>query len=286
MARMYPERLPRILTDDPMRAAEARVYSRLGDSLDDGFTVMHGVPYLVEGKDGHRHDGEVDFLVGHADLGLLVLEVKGGGIAHDGVAGRWTSRDRTGAVHEIKDPIDQARRHKHDLLRWLKALPGWSRRWVPMTHGAVFPDSARPAGDLGPDAPLSILGFAEDMECLGGWTRALLEQEGRGAGGSEHVPGAAAGGRAAGLGKAGLEEVVRRLAPRFQLPMPLGPALKEDQRRIVELTEQQFRILNQLARMPRVVISGRAGRRRGAWRSSAGGRSPGSCEGDAYLTFR
>jgi hypothetical protein len=59
--------------------------------------------------------------------------------------------------------------------------------------------------------------------------------------------------------------------------MPLGPALKEDQRRIVELTEQKFRILNQLARMPRVVISGGAGRGRSAWRSSAGGRSPGSC---------
>jgi len=128
-----------------------------------------------------------------------------------------------------------------------------------MTHGALFPDSARPITDLGPDAPLTILGFAEDMEHLGDWTRALLEQDGRGAGRSEHGPGAAAGGRAAGPGKAALEELVRRLAPRFQLPMPLGPALREDQRRIVELTEQQFRILNQLARMPRVVISGGAG---------------------------
>ena len=61
----------------------------------------------------------------------------------------------------------------------LKALPGWSRHRVPMTHGALFPDSARSATDLGPDAPLSILGFAEDMECLGDWTRALFEQEGR-----------------------------------------------------------------------------------------------------------
>jgi len=42
--------------------------------------------------------------------------------------------------------------------------------------------------------------------------------------------------------------------------MPPGPALREDQRRIVELTEQQFRILNQLARMPRVAISGGAGK--------------------------
>jgi len=162
-----------------------------------------------------------------------------------------------------------------------------------MTHGALFPDSARPATDLGPDAPLSILGFAEDMECLGDRTRALLEQEGRGAGRSEHGTGAAAGGRAAGPGKTALEELVRRPAPRFQLPMPLGPALREDQRRIVELTEQQFRILNQLARMPRVVISGAAGTRRSAWRRPAGGRfrpastgrSPGSC-GRAPTTGR
>jgi hypothetical protein len=109
------------------------------------------------------------------------------------------------------------------------------------------------------------------MEHLGDWTRALLEQEGRDAGRSGHGPGAAAGGRAVGLGKAALEELVRRLAPRFQLPMPLGPALREDQRRIVELTEQQFRVLNQLARNRRVVISGGAGSRRSAWRPPAGG---------------
>ena len=71
----------------------------------------------------------------------------------------------------------------------------------------MFDDSARPATDLGPDAPLSILGFAEDMEHLGDWTRALLEQEGRGAGPAGHGPGAAAGGRAAEPGKAALEEL-------------------------------------------------------------------------------
>jgi len=81
-----------------------------------------------------------------------------------------------------------------------------------MTHGALSPDSARPATDLGPDAPLSI---------LGDWTRALLEQEGRGIGRSGHGPGAAAGGRAAGPGK----------------------AAREDQRRIVELTEQANRTM-------------------------------------------
>jgi hypothetical protein len=244
MARMYPERLPRLLTDDPLRSAEARVYARLGEGLDDDFTVMHGVSYLVDGNDGHRHDGEIDFLVGHADQGLLVIEVKGGGIAHDTAAGTWTSRDRSGAVHPIKDPIDQARRHKYDLSHWMKELPGWARRRVPMTHAALFPDSARPPRDLGPDAPLSILGFAEDMEYLGDWTRGLLAGQAGGAG---------------EFGAAALEELVRRLAPRFQLRMPLGPALREDERRLVELTEQQFHVLSQLARMPRVIISGGAG---------------------------
>ena len=81
MARMFPERLPRSLTDDPKRQADVRVYARLRDTLDDHYVVLQGVPYLVEDRQPRYRDGEIDFLVDHPALGLLMIEVKGGGIA-------------------------------------------------------------------------------------------------------------------------------------------------------------------------------------------------------------
>ena len=49
--------------------------------------------------DGVVREGEADFLLLHPDLGMLVLEVKGGRIAFDGRTEEWTSTARDGAVH-------------------------------------------------------------------------------------------------------------------------------------------------------------------------------------------
>lgn len=62
---------------------------------------------------------------------MLVVEVKGGGVAYDPSSGRWASVDRNGVRHDIKDPFRQATAEKHALIqillndaRWRKAQPG------------------------------------------------------------------------------------------------------------------------------------------------------------------
>jgi hypothetical protein len=85
---MYPEHLRQSVLDDPQKKAEVTVSYTLS-KLGDPFLVFHSVKWQVRRKSGFVQDGEVDFLVIHPSMGILVIEVKGGGISY--VA--WTKQD-------------------------------------------------------------------------------------------------------------------------------------------------------------------------------------------------
>jgi hypothetical protein len=247
MARMLPDRVPRDVADDPLRSAERRVYERLAATLDDEFTVFGWVPWLREGEGGGLAEGEADFVLAHERDGLLVVEIKGGCIRRDGRTGRWWSRDRAGREHEIQNPGQQARRNMHSVLNKLRGIPGQERRWIPAGHAIVLPDCQRPECDLALDVPLAICAFGEDMANLGprlrlvlrGWRRESQSQ--------------------AGLGADGLAALESLVAGSFELRAPLGPVLREEDRSILQLTEDQYRVLDGLAANPRVRVSGGAG---------------------------
>lgn len=81
------------------------------------WTVLHHVTWQCK-RGGRQGDGEADFVVIHPSKGILVIEVKGGGIEVE--AGRWFTIDRYGDRHSIKNPYDQAVSSKHVLLAWLR----------------------------------------------------------------------------------------------------------------------------------------------------------------------
>jgi len=104
MALMYPTSLP----DDVASAAERRLFRLFQAQLPDDFVVLHSVKWLVRERRFDR-DGEADFLIVHPDLGILVLEVKGGGVRVDDQSGTWSTVDRHGEEHVLKrSPFDQA----------------------------------------------------------------------------------------------------------------------------------------------------------------------------------
>lgn len=123
MARLFPERLPLSVRNELLRAAECSVYEKLS-AFPDSFTVFYNVSWLGR-SDAGAQDGEADFVVAHPERGLLVLEVKGSGIAYDALSGKWTSTNRLGETVAIKDPVEQTRCSKHALLRTLQDMPGW-----------------------------------------------------------------------------------------------------------------------------------------------------------------
>ncbi|MHB8800279.1 MAG: nuclease-related domain-containing protein [Thermoanaerobaculia bacterium] len=138
-------------------------------SLRDDFRIYHRKSwYSFDGLDGSREgvcEGEADFLVLHPDLGMLVLEVKGGRIAFDGRTGAWTSTARDGTVHGIKDPFLQAQRSVKAIAAKAAALSFEGQAMPEFVHGhaVVFPDCDFTAGAGGVSAPRELVIDAGDL---------------------------------------------------------------------------------------------------------------------------
>ena len=107
MARMYPDKPLGTTASN----AERKVFYALKDLLSDDYTVLHSVPvYLKENQGGKMLNGELDFLILHPEKGMLIVEVKGGGISRDASTGRWSTIDSKGETHTIKDPFEQGKK--------------------------------------------------------------------------------------------------------------------------------------------------------------------------------
>jgi len=248
MAVMWPRKLPAYITSDILRSTECRVYKQLQQVLEDPFVVFYSRPWLGLTHLGEEKDGECDFLIAHPDLGILAIEVKGGAVAYNPKEGSWTSRDRWEIVHKIKNPVSQARSSKHQILKKLQISTAWKSRRIRARHGIILPDSECPEGDLGADMPLSIFCFIDDFEKdLRGWIQDRFGEI------DELSP------REHPLGHDGLRALEGLLAQPFQLHVPNGKILVDDDSEIETLTHQQFHILTAIQDIPRAAISGGAG---------------------------
>lgn len=246
-ARLYPDPIPEAIRADPHRSAERRVCEALVAQLDERCRVFFGVPWLVYGPDGRMREGEVDLVVLDPRKGLLCLEVKGGQIARDGQTGRWTSRDRSGVTHEIKDPVPQAVRSKYALIEKIRGHPRWKGVRLPLAHAVAFPDCSAPATALAPDCPPELVIAGEQLPHLADRIADTF-----------HVF-AGADARSAPLDTQAVEVITSVLAPTFTLRSPLGLLLAEEDRQILALDEGQFRLLNAAAGLRRVAVRGGAG---------------------------
>ena len=247
MATMFPTPLPAAVAADAGREAERRVYDALARLLDPEHAVFYSVAWLTRATGPAARDGEADFVIAHSDLGVLVLEVKGGQIGHDQMTGEWHSTDRHDHRHPIRDPFAQATSSHHALEAKLKEHPVIRRFYVRIGHGVVFPDSANPHRPLTPNAEPAITIFAEDLDHIDACVRRMFDYW------------AGSMSRALAPAPGFVQAVTDLLAPRFELPRSLGATIKGDDRELLRLTEDQFRVLDMLSRQRRVAVSGGAG---------------------------
>lgn len=244
MARMCPDEL----LEQPESAAEAWLFAVLKRRLPADFTVLHGVRWLARRPRRGVTDGEADFLVIHGDWGILVLEVKGGGIRREGTTGRWYSTNRDGVENEIKDPFAQAQRSMYALRDKLADAPTTNPFQYPLARAVWLPDCRVPSGHLGPDIPRELV---LDMDDLGDPTRAVERAFAHQLGANVGItpdPGD------------GVATVVQLLAPSWTTTAPrLGEVLARETEELQRLTERQFQVLTLLSRQRRAKISGCAG---------------------------
>jgi hypothetical protein len=239
---LWPRQLTAAVRNDPRRGAEMRVYDSLAAQLGSKWAVFYSRPWLGETSTGAEIDGECDFVVAHPDHGVLCIEVKGGGIFYDPENDKWQSRDKHGLRHNIKNPVEQARRSKHELLEKARRERGWPNVFVRFRHGVILPDIEAVPQHLGADKPRELFATRPDLAAISNWVLQRLS------GGTEEA-----------MGAAGIRVLEQLLARPIQLHIPLAFSGADDDQVIQELTPQQFHILSAFEELRRVAVGGGAG---------------------------
>lgn len=135
-------------------ASEALVWSTLREQLRDGDVMLHGVRF----SDPRAGDVEADILLLLPDLGAVVIEVKGGQVSY--ADGQWHTS--YGGISRRIHPIDQARRAKHAVRRFLDRQPGWPYGYLRTEWMVAFPYTPVD-GDLGPEGRRDLILGSEDL---------------------------------------------------------------------------------------------------------------------------
>jgi hypothetical protein len=236
MAKMFPENL----RSDVKSNAEKFLYKAFQEQLSDSFTVFHQVRWQVRNISNGARDGEADFVIACPNLGILVLEVKGGKISYNSKTNEWHSNENS-----IKDPFKQACDSKYSLISRFKELSYWKHRWIPIGHAVAFPD-VEVKGMLPLDAPRQIILDCTNLNDLSVWVQTVLKYWC-----GENPP---QNQSRSNFDANSIKELIKVIAP---IPPVLPPHHDDDI--FKTLTEQQNGVLDFLANHRRVAISGCAG---------------------------
>jgi hypothetical protein len=226
-------------------SAERRLYERFLLQLPDEYVVYHSVDWVLAPTEpgGAPEQGECDFLIAHPRDGMLVVEVKGGSLEYEPSTRQWFQKGR-GPRHALsEDPFHQARDELRSLVEILRHQPGWDR-WRPSYgYGVGLPDG-RYDREAHPGAPPEVVIDRKDLARLDDRVRQIMQYW--------HRPGRR-------FGSQGMEALERALGFRVEIRLPLQLRFDEEDRKIVELTNDQMYVLAFVARRRRAAVVGPAG---------------------------
>ena len=110
MAKIYPE----IEEDYHGSYGEFQIFESLKQLPNDWY-IYHSLNWKDRSKNGRITWGEADFVIFNKNYGILVIEVKSGGISFKD--GKWLqTRLDNSEVNEMKNPFNQANRSKYKLI--------------------------------------------------------------------------------------------------------------------------------------------------------------------------
>ena len=171
----------RCLPEQPTFAHESErlVWERLRDTLPGDALLVTNLR-LVDTE----YDHEADLVALLPEVGIVVLEVKGGSVWF----GPRDSRDegephwwQSGSGVRRIDPVEQARRTRYALRDYVEADPRWKKGHVAWMHAVVTPYSSFPPDFAAPDCPRWALHDRDDLADLGARVEetARLGQQGK-----------------------------------------------------------------------------------------------------------
>lgn len=253
MAIMFPDSLPENLTE--YLRGEAKVFNALKTQLDKNWVVFANVSWHNKSDNSKQRDGETDFIVSHPKYGILVLEVKGGmQIVYHPDEDDWKSIDDHMNSHPIKNPYEQARKYKYQVIHELKHTKEFGvydeiHEIVNIGYAVVFPDVSRVSSGTLPSYASSDITLFE-FHLTNQLEKNLIKV-------MKHYSNEMNFDES--LQSLAHNTLKHYLAPQFTLDRSLKLWFADEEEQIIKLTEQQYDLLGFLRFVKQASIYGCAG---------------------------
>ncbi|MHC5746690.1 MAG: nuclease-related domain-containing DEAD/DEAH box helicase [Nostoc sp.] len=236
MAIMIPERLSSTTKSN----AEKKLFQIFAENLSDDYIVFHGawwqhIKYVVQ-------DREADFIIVHPKKGILIAEVKGGTISYDAVNMTWYTNDKQMKI----SPFAQAREIKYKFLDFLSKYDEFKKRDFCIGHCVIFPDVDEVINGLPSEATQEILLLRPQLDNISKCISYIFHY---------YEPSQTK----KILGDERINLIIQLISPSTVFKKYIANDLGEIQQEIIQLTEQQFNILNNLYLQSQSIILGCAG---------------------------
>ncbi len=231
MARMVPKRL---VAGAPR--SETRCWNEL-KKLPDTWTVFSRINYLnTEGE--KRRDGEADFILLNPKVGLLFIEVKGS--EFDKRDDGWFFKTENG-WEKRPDPFEQVRSASHSITKFLKnKIP--SLPHIAFGTAVIFTD-VEVEDDLGPDAKREIIIDCNEIDKIGERVNEITKNFASKSNFSDQD----------------IKNIEDELVKFYRGKINEKQSINQIDGEILDLSEQQYKILDILSQQKRAVIQGVAG---------------------------
>lgn len=225
--------------------SEQKVYKALEEQLPDNWLVIHSLEFIKKTSQYNSHgDREADFVIFAPEYGVLVIEVKGGGVEYDGQTRQWYSIDKDKLRHEIKNPLSQAKDAKYEIRNHLEQR---GKRNILIAHGALFPDISNVNALSNPAIPNNILGGSDKLSNLTTWIVSIFQYW------SGEQP------NYTPLEASGVNIASQLYGKQVTIQQSLASKIETEIEQQIILTNQQKSILRQLKKRKEAIIEGGAG---------------------------
>ena len=252
MARLIPNIDPNTIDLKPERDVAIALVRDLADNC----LIYHSYCWLNPDRDAIGNpllEGEADFLILDPVYGLLVLEVKGGKIAHriEGDTEVYFRKLRGGRERKINHPFKQASKNLHsieDILKLKEGPPYWFGGCY--GYAVVFPDCTLADRNTGRcvlpnDVDPHITFFAEHLGDMNRAVRGAFRKWNRL--------------KSPSVSQAAMKQCREKLRPVFKLIHAPWRDIERNEEQLVKLTDQQQLVITGLRSNNRLAVRGGAG---------------------------
>lgn len=242
MAKMIPNQITR-----ESSSGEKKIFERL-KKLPDDYVVMHSLKMLEHIQ---KVEGEIDFLI-ICPKGILCIEVKGGRVERRN--GMWIFTDRNGNENsKVEGPYEQVSKNMYSLMKYLKGkIYNINISNIQFAYGVAFPDiefdrqeidiETKVTIDINKLEKYDIKTIIDDVYRY--HSEKYFEKYNR----NRDI-----------LNSSDINKIVTILRGDFGYSQSLSSELKETEKVLIKLTEEQKQILNSMEENKRIIIKGTGG---------------------------